>query len=246
MHYVCQPWCQVLHRQSKPSKHLKILPEIAHTESTPVRRYMGQRTPQPDAYRARTARRRHHQLRLSGLGSLNGLGLARFLRLARGFDVAGFGMGKGFGLGCCLRQASPTTSLISMVLTRRNGVMPNHQLETISTSQPKTARPDFLSTGPISSRSLRMHPFWRTPHSFGLSGNRRITKSLEPIKSLNPGAMMALITPAHLIGVISQFVGADGEGLNAGLDAVVAQGADIALAATQPGTTKLWGVGRCS
>lgn len=155
-------------------------------------------------------------------------------------------MGSCFGLGCRSHRVSPTISITSTVPTHKNGVMPNHQPETISTPQPKTARRDFLNTGPISNTASSAHPFGCTPHSFRLSGNRGVTQSFEAIKSLNPGVMSVVITPAHLVCVISQLMGADGEGLHTGLYAVVAKGADIALAAPQPGTTKFWGVCCCS
>ncbi len=119
---------------------------------------MGQRTPPTDARGARTARYRHHQLRLSGLVLLNGFGFARFLGFGRGLGFVGPDMGNCFGLGCSLHQASPTISITSTLPTCLHGVMQNHQLETLSTGQPKTARPDFLSAGPISSTVSRRHP----------------------------------------------------------------------------------------
>lgn len=48
------------------------------TASTHVRRYTELPKLPCDAHTARTAHRRRHQLRLSGLGSLKGRGLGRF------------------------------------------------------------------------------------------------------------------------------------------------------------------------
>lgn len=149
--------------------------QTKRTASTHVRRYMGQHTAQPDAYRARTQWLWRHQLRLSGLGSLNGLGLARFLGLARDLDLGGAGMGKELGLGCCLHPASPTISLTSTVPTHRNVVMQNHQLETISTGQLKTARPDFLNADPICSCASRRHSFWCSPYCLRVTGYGSVT-----------------------------------------------------------------------
>ena len=137
--------------------------EFAQTQraaSTHVRRYMGQRTPLTDAHSARTLRHRHHQLNLSGFGSLNGFGFVRFLGLALGFGFEGPGMGNCFGLGCRLRQASPTISITSTVPTRRNGVMQNHQRDLISTWPKNSAAENFVNTDPISDRASRRHPFW--------------------------------------------------------------------------------------
>ena len=117
-----------LHRKS-----VKFDRESWRTASSGVRRYMHQRAGQSDAYRARTARRRRHQLRSSGFGLLKARGFVRFCGLGRGVGSVCLGMGNGFGLGCCLRHASSTTSLTRTVRTCTNGVMQNHQRETIST-----------------------------------------------------------------------------------------------------------------
>jgi len=113
---------------------------------------------------------------------LNGLGLARFWGLARGFALVGPGMGDCFGLGCCFRHASPTTSLTSIVPTCRNRVMQNHQADLISTSQPKTARRDLLSAGTISDRASRRHPFWCPPYCFRMFSYGSITEQLQTIE----------------------------------------------------------------
>lgn len=163
---------------------------MLRTASTPVRRYAGQRTAQPDAYRARTARHRHHQLRLSGLGLLNGRGLALFLGLARGLGFVGPGMGSCLGLGCRLRQASPTISLTSTVATCTDGVMQNHQAELISTGLDKSAGQIFHPAKGISSTSSCAHPFRCSPNSLRLSGDSDVTQRLEPIKLQRKHAMI--------------------------------------------------------
>ena len=90
-----------------------------------------------------------HQLNSSGFGVLNGLGLGRFLGLARDLAFVGPGMGNGVGLGLRLHLSSPITSLTSIVATYGHGVMQNHHPETISTWVPKTARQNFLTADPI-------------------------------------------------------------------------------------------------
>jgi len=148
--------------------------------------------------------------------------LARFLGFGRGLDFVGPGIGNGLGLGCCLHQASPTISLTSMVLAHRDRVMQNHQADLISTSLPKTARPDFWGARPISSRRSCSHPIWRTPHGFSLSGNSCVTQGLQAIKSFNLRNMIVVFTPVEVICVISQLVRANGKGFHTWLNTVMA------------------------
>jgi hypothetical protein len=103
-------------------------------------------------------------------------------------------MGSCFGLGCCLHHVSPTTSLTRIAQTCTDGVMQSHQLETISTGQPKTARPDFLSTGPISNDASRPHPFRRTPYCFRMPSYGLVTQKLQPIKLLCQPNMIIIAT----------------------------------------------------
>lgn len=148
------------------------------TASTHVDRYMGQRTLPTDARRVRTARYRHHQLRLSGLVLLNGFSFARFLGFGRGLGFVGPGMGNCFGLGCSLHQASPTISITSTLPTCLHGVMQNHQPETISTSPQNSASENFLHIDPMSEGASGCHPFRRTPYSFSMAGDCLVTEHL--------------------------------------------------------------------
>ena len=60
------------------------------------------------------------QLNSSGLGSLNGRGLRRFLG-AGGFDFLCLGIGRGLGRGRFRHTASPTTSQTRMVAPTKLG-----------------------------------------------------------------------------------------------------------------------------
>lgn len=86
-------------RQLGSGQNVDKLLKNRRTAVTRVCRYMGQQIVPPDAYGARTACLRRHQLKLSGLGSLKGRSLGRFWGFGRGFGLVGFGTGNGFGLG---------------------------------------------------------------------------------------------------------------------------------------------------
>jgi len=166
----------------KTGSNVKEPVQTQRTASTGVARYIRPLTTPTDAHRARTACLWRHQLRLSDLGLLNGLGFVRGLGLARDLGFVGPGMGNCLGLGCCLRHALPTTSLTSTVQTCRNGVMQNHQPETISTWPQNSAAENFLNTDPISSTASRRHPFWCPPYCFRMFSCGSITEQLQTIE----------------------------------------------------------------
>jgi hypothetical protein len=89
------------------------------------------------------------------LGSLNGRGLVRFGRFGRDFGFVCFGMGKGLGFGWRFHTASATTSLTSILHTCYDGVMQNHQAETISTWPQFSAAQKIRPAEPISDNASR-------------------------------------------------------------------------------------------
>jgi hypothetical protein len=172
------------------------------------------------------------------LGSLNWRGLERDFGLGRDLGFVCLGMGNCLGLGCCLHHVSPTTSLTSITPTCNDGVMQNHQLETISTGQPKTARPDFLSAGPISNDASRRHPFRRTPYCFRVTGYGTVTEHLQPIKLLRQSNMTIITARSQPVAVVTQFVGTHSECFNARPSAMIAQRSDVSFASPQPCPTE--------
>jgi len=91
-----------------------------------------------------------HQLNLSGLGSLNGRGFGFFWGFGRGFGRVCLGIGNCLGLGCCLHQASPMISLISIGASQHGGGLQKHHPKSISTSPQDFAQRNFLNAGGIS------------------------------------------------------------------------------------------------